>query len=137
MYRLLGKLTEIGLIEESLTKPVIFTAVPIEQALNSALIKHNSERALMEALRQEIVEEVNAFLYQQMHPIPSEARFKLVRGGERSTVRCGMSSSPPSVRLPLSSPPMGSTNGHATVSSTTAPHAPRMALMCAASSPPT
>ena len=80
VYRLLGKLTEIGLIEESLTKPAIFTAVPVEQALNSALIKHNSERASMEALLPEITEEVNAFLYQKTHPIPTEARFKMARG---------------------------------------------------------
>ncbi|MGB8312617.1 MAG: helix-turn-helix domain-containing protein [Halobacteriota archaeon] len=80
VYRLLEKLTKIGLIEESLTKPVIFTAVPVEQALNSALIKHNSERASMKALLPGIVQEVNAFLYQQTHRIPDEARFKLVRG---------------------------------------------------------
>jgi sugar-specific transcriptional regulator TrmB len=80
VYRLLAKLTEIGLIEESLTKPIMFTAVPIEQALNSALIKHNSERASMEALLPEIVQEVNAFFYQQVHSIPDDARFKLVRG---------------------------------------------------------
>ena len=80
VYRLLSKLTEIGLIEESLTKPIIFTAVPVEQALNSALIKHNSERASMKALLPEIVQEVHTLLYQKTYPIPDEARFKLVRG---------------------------------------------------------
>jgi len=43
----------------------------------------------MEALRQEIVEEVNAFLYQQMHPIPVRPDLNWCGGGERSIVRCG------------------------------------------------
>jgi hypothetical protein len=111
--------------------------VPVEQALNSALIKHNSERALMKALRQEIVEEVNAFLYQQMHPIPNEARFKLVRERREvySAMRQVIQSSQREIAFVITA--NGLYQWAATASSTTAPHAPRMALMCAASSPPT
>jgi sugar-specific transcriptional regulator TrmB len=80
VYRLLEKLAAIGLIEESLTKPIVYAAVPIEQALNAALMKYNAERTSMEAVLPEIVEEVKSLLYRQANPIPPEARFKLIRG---------------------------------------------------------
>ena len=119
VYRLLEKLTKLGLIEESLTKPVIYAAVPIEQALNAALMQYNSERASMEAVLPAIVEEVNQLLRRQADPIPHEGRLSWYGGEGGSTMRCDKPSSPLSVRLPLSSPPMDSTNGLTMASSMT------------------
>jgi sugar-specific transcriptional regulator TrmB len=71
VYKTLNGLLEKAMIEESATKPTKYCAVPIEAALDAAVMKQAYHLRQMELSKQELVELVN----RQVPTGPSEAAF--------------------------------------------------------------
>jgi sugar-specific transcriptional regulator TrmB len=71
VYKTLNGLLDKGMIEESTERPTKYCAVPIESALDAAVMKQAYHLRQMERSKQELVELVN----RQVPVGPSEATF--------------------------------------------------------------
>jgi len=75
VYKALNGLFEKGMIEESAEGPTRYCAVPIEAALDAAVMKQAYHLRQMERSKQELVELVN----RQVLAEPSEATFAVFK----------------------------------------------------------
>jgi sugar-specific transcriptional regulator TrmB len=71
----LNGLYERGMIEESVEKPRKYHAVPIEAALDAAVMRHAYDLRRMERSKQEVIELVN----RQLPAGPDEARLLVIK----------------------------------------------------------
>ncbi|HEY4672885.1 MAG TPA: helix-turn-helix domain-containing protein, partial [Nitrososphaerales archaeon] len=55
-YRILDKLRSVGIVESSLSKPMRFTAVPLEKALDSLIVEFREKVTKMEASKEELLQ---------------------------------------------------------------------------------
>ncbi len=76
MHRTLNNLIEKGVVRPSLDAPTMYTAVELENALESALRKHESELREMERRKQEL-EELS--LHQRFRPSDEVGTFKILK----------------------------------------------------------
>ncbi len=76
VHRTLTSLVEKGMVRPSLDAPTVYAAVDLDQALNSAIKKHESELREMEARKRELQE-----LSQQQRFAPAEeiSTFKIIK----------------------------------------------------------
>lgn len=80
VQRRIEQLSDIGLIEVSLTKPTTYTAVPIEDALNAVILKQQADTRAMEELAPRVIDQVHTYIFKKV-PIPDDvARFKVIKG---------------------------------------------------------
>jgi sugar-specific transcriptional regulator TrmB len=75
VYKTLNGLLEKGMIEESTERPTKYSAVPIESALDAAVMKQAYQLRQMERSKQELVQLVN----RQVPAGPSGATFTVFK----------------------------------------------------------
>ncbi|MEW5840375.1 MAG: helix-turn-helix domain-containing protein [Thermoproteota archaeon] len=78
VYRILERLREMGIVESTMGRPVIFSAIPPERAIEK-LIGHAAKKLeQMESAREQVMQELAKF---KLHQKPQvEAKYRIVQG---------------------------------------------------------
>jgi sugar-specific transcriptional regulator TrmB len=78
VYRVLDRLQEMNIVEASLWRPVIFSAIPPESAAERLIHRASSQLKTTESAREQVIEELARFK-QQTRP-QSEAKYRIDQG---------------------------------------------------------
>jgi sugar-specific transcriptional regulator TrmB len=79
VQRRIEQLSDIGLIEVSLTKPTTYTAAPIEAALNAVILKQQADTRAMEELMPKVINQVRTFIFKKAPISDDVSRFKVIK----------------------------------------------------------
>jgi sugar-specific transcriptional regulator TrmB len=81
VYRILDRLQEMSIVESTMGRPVIFSAIPLERAIER-LIEHATKKLeTMKVAREEIVKELAKFKLQERPQV--EAKYRIIQGKQQ------------------------------------------------------